>query len=74
MRPVSEDLARFQDELAAVAREIARVLMSPPIDAAVLAELDLRADALRRRVREAYPPPPAPECILHLASRPLSRG
>lgn len=73
-RPVSNDLAGLQEELAKVAREIAKVLTSPPVDTPALEELDRRAGDLRRRVREAYPPRPAPDCILHLGSRLLSGG
>jgi hypothetical protein len=71
---VSEDLERLQEELARVAREIAKLLTSPPIDTATLAELDRRAGELRRRVRAAYPPRPASECILHLGTWLLSGG
>jgi hypothetical protein len=71
---VTYDLTRLEDELAAVAREIAKVLTLPPIDTAALAELDRRAGELRQRVRAAYPPSPAPDCIPHLGSRLLSGG
>jgi hypothetical protein len=71
---VSDDLAGLQHELANVAREIAKVLTSPPVDTSALAESDRRAEDLRRRVHAAHPPSPAPDCILHLGSRLLSGG
>ena len=46
------ELAKLQDELATVARSIARLLSKPRYDEA---ELDVRAAALRRAIRERRP-------------------
>lgn len=46
------DRATPVEELAEVARRIARLLSQPRYDEAELAELDVRANALRARVRE----------------------
>ncbi|HET7462585.1 MAG TPA: hypothetical protein VFJ82_15130 [Longimicrobium sp.] len=67
------DLARLEDELAGVAREIAKVLTNPPIDDATLAELDRRAGELRQRVSEARPPR-APDTIQYGSRLMLSGG
>lgn len=67
-------MARLQDELAGVARQIAKVLTSPPIDTVTLAELDRRAAELRQRVRAASPPRPEAELVLHHGSRLLVSG
>lgn len=67
---MSDDLvARLEDELAGVAREIAKLLTNPPVDTVALAALDHRADVLRQRVRAAYPAEPAPDLVLHHGSR-----
>jgi len=45
------ELSALQDELAEVARNIARTLLKPGHDPADLAELDRRAKELRARIR-----------------------
>jgi hypothetical protein len=46
-----KELSALQDELAEVARGIARLLLKPGHDPADLAELDRRARELRARIR-----------------------
>jgi len=48
------ELTALQDELAEVARGIARLLLKPGHDPAELAELDRRAKDLRARIRAAH--------------------
>lgn len=67
-------LARLQDELAGIAREIAAVLMAKPVDTSALAHLDQRADLLREQVRAAYPPECASDHGLIQGSRLLPSG
>ena len=47
-----KELTALQDELADVARGIARLLLKPGHDPAELAELDRRAKVLRARIRD----------------------
>jgi hypothetical protein len=47
---------RIRDELAGVARQIARLLIQPRYDEAELAELDVRARDLRQQLARAMPP------------------
>ncbi|HSU14138.1 hypothetical protein [Longimicrobium sp.] len=47
---------RLRDELAGVARQIARLLVQPRYDEAELAELDVRARDLRQQLARAMPP------------------
>ena len=47
---------RIRDELAGVARQIARLLIQPRYDEAELAELDVRARDLRQQLARATPP------------------
>jgi hypothetical protein len=68
---VSADLATLQDELAATAREIAKLLTQSPLDRDALAELDRKAGELRRCIRAAYPPRPVED---RYGSRLLSGG
>lgn len=51
-RPGASEL---EDQLAAVARSIAKLLTQPRYDEAELAELDIAAQRLRERIREARP-------------------
>jgi hypothetical protein len=46
---------RLRDELANVARSIARLLLQPRYDEAELAELDVRARDLRQKLARATP-------------------
>ncbi|HET7228735.1 MAG TPA: hypothetical protein VFJ16_01900 [Longimicrobium sp.] len=46
------EVAALQEELAAVARKIARLLLQPGHDPAELAALDAQAAGLRARIRE----------------------
>ena len=46
------ELTALQDELAEVARSIARLLLKPGHDPAELAELDRRAKTLRARIQD----------------------
>jgi len=46
----------MEQELAHLARRIARLLLHPRYDEAELAELDVRARELRERIRSATPP------------------
>jgi len=50
-------VSELEDQLAAVAREIATLLIEPRYDEVRLAELDVTARDLRDRIREAQPPP-----------------
>jgi len=52
----AEDVSELEQELARVARHIARLLLHPRYDEAELAELDVRARELRARIRSATPP------------------
>lgn len=48
-----EQVSRWKDELAEVALSAARMLTNPRYDEAALAELDARAEELRRQIRNA---------------------
>jgi hypothetical protein len=52
----AEHVSGLEQELAQVARRIARLLVQPRYDEAELAELDVRARELRERIRSATPP------------------
>ena len=51
-----EELSRWKEELAELARRTARLLTTPRYDEAALAELDVRARELRARIRAAEGP------------------
>lgn len=51
-------VAELERRLAEVARSIARLLTQPRYDEAELAELDVRAEELRRQIVDARPPQP----------------
>jgi len=53
--PEAAALDRLWDELADVARDTARLLVQPDHDSAELLALDLRAQALRNRIRDTQP-------------------
>ena len=52
----ADHVSEMEQELAQVARRIARLLLHPRYDEAELAELDARARELRERIRSATPP------------------
>lgn len=52
----AEAVSELEQELAHVARRIARLLLHPRYDEAELAELDANARELRERIRNAAPP------------------
>ncbi|HEX6749882.1 MAG TPA: hypothetical protein VF092_21495 [Longimicrobium sp.] len=56
------DLQRLHDDLAGVARAIARLLLRERYDEAELAELEVRRDELRREIA-THQEPPKPETI-----------
>jgi len=57
---MSRDNVRdLEEELSGVARELAKALISPAVDQARVDELDRRASALRSRIAELRPAPPA---------------
>jgi hypothetical protein len=67
----------MEDELAHVAKQIARLLLQPRYDEAELAELDVRARELRDRIRRAAPPRPEPvelRLALRYGGAPLVSG
>jgi hypothetical protein len=51
----AEDVSELEQELARIARCIARLLLHPRYDEAELAELDVRARELRERIGSAAP-------------------
>ena len=51
-----KQLGRLREELSGVARQIAALLTQPRYDEAALAELDVRAAALRSQIRAMEPP------------------
>ncbi|HEU4562081.1 MAG TPA: hypothetical protein VFS20_29910 [Longimicrobium sp.] len=51
----AERLAELNEQLAAVARKIAKLLTQPRYDEAELAELDVEANRLREQIRQARP-------------------
>ncbi|HET7460004.1 MAG TPA: hypothetical protein VFJ82_02105 [Longimicrobium sp.] len=55
---VDPAVAELEARLADVARSIARLLTQPRYDEAELADLDGRAEELRRQLVEARPPQP----------------
>jgi hypothetical protein len=71
---VNDDLQRLEDELAGVAREIATVLTTQPLDGAALAALDRRAGELREQVKAARPSRALPDLVLHCGSRLMLSG
>src|ERR1044071_435685 len=51
----AEQLAGLHEQLARVARKIAKLLTQPRYDEAELAELDVEANRLREQIRQARP-------------------
>lgn len=69
---MNRDVRDVQTELAGVAREIAKVLTTSPVDRERLHELDESAADLRSEIERLMPPPPVE--VLLRGSRLVSGG
>jgi hypothetical protein len=71
MPAADPEMAKLHDELAAVARSIARLLIQPKHDAADLAALESQAKQLRLRIRQEEQRAADKELMLRLPGMPF---